>query len=76
MKQLRYIDHRPIKMNLRNGGWVGLPNSKTGNIINVTDDEARALLKRTNGSRPCFEVVHSAPAPRARRSEAVEDGNR
>lgn len=68
MKQLKYIDHRPIRMNLKMGGWIALPNSKTGNIIHVTDAEASALLKRKNGTLPCFEPVREQrPEPRARR---------
>jgi hypothetical protein len=67
MKQLKYIDTRPIKMNLKHGGWIALPNSKTGNILNVTDAEASALLKRTNGTLPCFELVRPEREPRARR---------
>lgn len=74
MKQLKYIDRRPIKMNLKHGGWISLPNAKTGNIITVTDAEASALLKRKNGSLPCFELLRE---PRARRqSEDIEHGNR
>lgn len=69
MKQVKYIDTRPIRMNLKMGGWVALPNSKTGNILNVTDAEASALLKRKNGNLPCFELVRQEREPRARRAE-------
>ena len=75
MKQLKYIDRRPIKMNLRNGGWISLPNEKTGNVITVTDAEASVLLKRKNGSLPCFEPLTKEPRAR-RQPEDVEHGNR
>lgn len=71
MKQLKYIDHRPIRMNIKHGGWIALPNSKINNVITVTDAEASALLKRLNGTLPCFELVQPVrerPA-RARTSE-------
>lgn len=71
MRQLKYIDTRPIRMNLKHGGWIALPNAKTGNILTVTDAEASALLKRKNGNLPCFEAVQIAREPRQRR--AVEE---
>ena len=59
--KLRYIDNRPISVNLRSAGgrFVKLPNPKIENIIECTDDEARVLLKRLNGTKPCYEIVET-----------------
>lgn len=73
VKQLRYVDHRPISMNLRlyGGQFIKLPNEKMQNIIKVTDAEYQHLIKRTNGVKQCFEPV-DAPAVRVRRSQGQE----
>jgi len=57
MAKLKYIDYRKIRfpklVNYKNG--VYLPNED--NIIEVTEHEKNALLKRKNGINPCFEEV-------------------
>lgn len=59
MKKLKYIDHRPMSISLKlyGGRFISLPN-KNFETINVTDDEARVLLKRKNGEKPTFELVN------------------
>lgn len=72
MKQLRYIDKRPINMNLKlyGGKFIGLPMKTGDNVINVTDDEFRILLKRRNGTKPVFEPVQARQSRRSQ--ETIE----
>ena len=58
MVELEYIDKRPIFLPVLKyyGGNVYLPR-KDSNIIKVTEDEARSLLKQKNGKNPVWKKV-------------------
>ena len=66
MAKVKYIDTRPMTLNLRSSQGRSF-KLETGKTYEATDAELRALLKRKNGSKPCFEQVNSA----ARRRESV-----
>jgi hypothetical protein len=64
--KLKYVDHRPEyypegQLKFYPGGLVLPADKPEGNIIRVTEIEARQLLKlKFNGRRPQFEIVKDA----------------
>lgn len=58
MKEVKYIDKRPVyfpKLSAYPGG-VSLPSKD--NILKVTEKEGQSLIDyHTNGGNPCFEWV-------------------
>jgi len=66
--KLKYVDIRPIFFPSlkKHPGGVILPNGD--NIIEVTDGEAKHLLKQMNGKKPCYVVIDDKP-----KSKSIED---
>jgi topoisomerase IA-like protein len=67
--KIKYVDHRPLVipyLNYHRGG-VTLPSGD--NILKVTEDEARNLMKIKNGSKICFEEIKE----RSVRKEEIKD---
>ena len=74
--KLKYIDWRSISIPFLtyHRGGVSLPSGD--NVIKVTDEEARSLLKLKNGTNPCFEEVKERSRKVETKEEVKEDGSR
>jgi len=57
MKKLKYIDYRKLTIPYLKFHKGGLSLPSGDNIINVTESEARSLLKKKNGINNCFEEI-------------------
>ena len=69
--KIKYIDIRPIFIpkleNYKNG-----ITPKKGQELTVTENEAKKLLNRKNGNKPCFEKVRTTPSRRQSPIETEE----
>lgn len=73
--KIKYIDQRPFIIQLKKYPGISIPNPKMENTFEVTEGEARRLLKWRNGILPCWELVEK-PAPVRREREVKENGDR
>lgn len=74
--KIRYIDPRPLMIpHLKHyKGGRALPFGD--NIIEVTEVEARGLMRSRNGKNKCWEIVETKKASKDIKEEVKEDGNR
>ena len=77
MPKIKYIDVRSIYIpNLKNyRGGKTLPDGKD-NIIEVTETEARGLMRMKNGNNPCFELVETRRKRQEKDIEDLDNGDR
>jgi len=73
MHKLKYVDYREFSFPFLKHYRGGLLLPSGDNIIKVTDDEKRHLMKFKNGSRPVFEEVKSVRKPPEQSIEVSEE---
>ncbi len=69
MRKIKFVDKRPLrfpKLTYYPNGCV----PKVGDILTVTDNEAKKLLAKKNGTVPMFEEVK---ASRIRKEDPVQE---
>jgi topoisomerase IA-like protein len=57
MPKIKYIDYRKITIPYLKNHRLGVDLPSGDNILNVTDSEARHLMKMKNGTNDCWELI-------------------